>query len=146
MSPAGDTHKFARAVENAWYDYLMPKVDHEIAQKGCIDFYEGGGLVKSWVRIGRGFVEIVYKDDHKQVKERLEASRFRSVSTSRENLTIVYESENEIARELGEATQTRNFYYDHIYNGRLFLYGFEKVLGIEVASRHGQAPVDQGLA
>lgn len=147
VSPAGNSHKFARAVENAWYDYLMPKVDHEIAQKGCIDFYEGGGLVKSWVRIGRGFVEIVYKDDDDtQVKERLEACRFRSVSASRENLTIVYESENEIARELGEATQTRNFYYDHIYNGCLFLYAFERVLGIEVASRHGRAPVDQGQA
>ena len=132
------SYLFALAVEAAWYDYLTPKVDLEIAQKGCLSFYECG-LFNRWVRLGRDFVEIEYKEEEdKGRNERLEAKEFRSVATSQKTLTITYEFNNPIAKEFGETSKTYDFHYLNIYNGRLFLYAFEKLLGIKVPGRAGR--------
>ena len=32
--PANNLYNFARSVESAWYDYVTPKIDAELAQKG----------------------------------------------------------------------------------------------------------------
>ena len=129
------SYTFALAAEATWYDYLTPKVDAEIAQKGCFSFYESG-LFNRWVRLGREFVEIEYEaNEDKSRNERLEAKEFRSVTTSQKALTITYEFDNPIAKELGETSKTYDFHYRNIYNGRLFLYAFEKLLGIKVQGR-----------
>jgi hypothetical protein len=140
------SYRFALAVEAAWYDYLSPKVDAEIAQKGCLCFYESG-LFKRWVRLGREFVEIEYEEEEdKGRNERLEAKEFRSVTTSQRALTIAYEFNNPYAKELGETTKPYEFHYGNIYNGRHFLYAFEKLLGINVqgrAARPGSPDAEQ---
>jgi len=131
--PADNSYPFARAVECAWYDYLTPRVDEEIAQKGCISFYEGGGIRKRWVRLGRHFIETAYVEvEDKEFNKRLQASEVRTVTVAHGILKIMYKSENEIAKALGETSESLDISYKNIYNGRLFLHAFEKLLEVKV--------------
>ncbi len=129
--PVGDPYKFARAVENAWYDYLIPRIDAEIAQKGSLSFYDGLG--RSWVRLGRGFLEIDGVDPE-DGPSRWEATDIGSaIAVEFEGtLTLMTQSATE---KLYGAAGPLHLNYGNMYNGRVFLYAFEKLVGLSVQRR-----------
>src|SRR6202021_965703 len=54
--PADNLYNFGRAVESAWYEYVAPKIDAELRQKGFAKFHMGAGR---WAMLGPGFIRIV---------------------------------------------------------------------------------------
>jgi hypothetical protein len=124
--PAGNPYNFARAVEAAWYDYLIPRVDAELAQKGYLSFHMGH---QRFARVGRGFVEIVDKDG---TVNRCDAGDIGSAKLASGTFTLTRkDAESKFFGLLG-SSGVFHFDYGNMYNGRLFLYAFEKLLGIKV--------------
>jgi hypothetical protein len=124
--PAGNPYNFARAVEAAWYDYLIPKIDAELAQNGYLSFHMGH---KRSARVGRGFLEIVDKDG---TVNRCEAGDIGSAKLASGTFTLTRkDAESKFFGLLGSSGVFR-FDYGNMYNGRLFLYAFEKLLPLKV--------------
>jgi hypothetical protein len=125
--PAGNPYNFARAVEASWYDYVIPKVDAELAQNGFIKFYMGH---KRWARVGRGFLEIVGKEGN---ANRCEAGDIASAKLAGGTFTLTRkDAESKFFGLLG-SSGIFSFDYGSMYNGRLFLFAFEKLLNLKVA-------------
>ncbi|HEY3739447.1 MAG TPA: hypothetical protein VGL53_06370 [Bryobacteraceae bacterium] len=52
--PVDDWYHFCRSAETAWYYFIAPQIDAELAEKGRVRFYANGG----WMALGPGFIEI----------------------------------------------------------------------------------------
>ncbi len=126
VPPPGNPYNFARAVESAWYDYLIPKVDADLAQNGFVTFHMGH---KRWARVGRGFLEFVDKDG---AVSRCEAGDIASAKLAGGTFTLTRkDAESKFFGLLG-SSGIFSFDYGSMYNGRLFLYAFEKLLNLKV--------------
>jgi hypothetical protein len=53
--PVKDWYHFCRSAETAWYYYIGPLLEAELAQNGKISFYTGHN---GWTALGPGFIEI----------------------------------------------------------------------------------------
>jgi hypothetical protein len=124
--PAGNFYNFARAVEAAWYRYTTPRIDGEFQQKGSVKFYMGNN---SWSVLGRGFIQFV--DEHGKVS-RCDAEEIGSAKLFDGQLTIRRKDARRSFFDLFNSEGVFGFPYGAIHNARLFLYLFEKSLGIRV--------------
>jgi hypothetical protein len=123
-----DNIHFALAVEDAWYDYLLPKAQEELDQKKCLTFAEARhGLV----HLGHGFLELVDKQGY---ASRCEASQIGSVIASRgnETLTLNPKVAGSAFFPSGKAVSVN---YSGMLNNRLFFSAFEKLLDIKIEWR-----------
>lgn len=124
--PLGNAYNFARAVEVAWINYLIPKLDAELSQKGYINFYMGD---KRWARLGRGFLDIVEKDGN---VNRCESGDIGSAKLASGVFTLTRkDAKSKFFGLLGSSGVFR-FNYGIMYNARLFLFAFQKLLNIKV--------------
>jgi hypothetical protein len=125
-APFGSNFSFIRAVEGAWYGYLIPRVDKDLARDGFLKFYMGE---QRWARVGRGFLEIVEKDG---TVNRCEASEIGSAKMAGGYLTLTRKDSS--AKFLGWFGKTGVFHftYENMYNGRLFLFVMDRFLGVKV--------------
>jgi hypothetical protein len=124
--PPGNPYNFARAAESAWYDYLIPKIDAELAQNGFIKFYMGH---RRWACVGRGFIEIVDKEGK---SSRCEADDIGSAKLETGYLTICRKGAKASRFDLFSKEGVFRFDYAVMHNARLFLYAFEKLLNVKV--------------
>ena len=124
--PAANFYNFARAVESAWYRYATPAIDAEFIQKGSVKFYMG---YNNWSVLGRGYIQFV--DEHGKVS-RCDAEEIGSAKLSDGRLTIRRKDAKHSFFDLFDAEGVFGFPYGVIHNARLFLYLFEKSLGIRV--------------
>ena len=126
MPPADNPYNFGRAAEAAWYDYLIPKADGELAQRGYINFYISP---RSWARVGPGFLEFVDKEGN---VSRCEASEIGSAKLDKGRFTLTRKDAARRFFGLFGSSGVFHFAFANLYNGRLFLYAFERLLGIKV--------------
>jgi hypothetical protein len=124
--PAGNFYNFARAVESAWYRFATPRIDAEFIQKGWVKFYMG---YNCWSILGRGYIEFV--DEHGKAS-RCGAQEIGSAKLFDGRLTIRRKDARSSFFELFNSEGVFGFPYGAIHNARLFLYLFEKSLGIRV--------------
>jgi hypothetical protein len=119
-------YDFARAVEAAFNDYLLPRLEAELASKGYISFYMGQGR---WALVGRGVLEIV---DPKGNRSRCEAADIGSAQLAAGVFTITRKDATSKFFGLLGTTGVFSFGYYSLYNPRLFLFAFERLLNIKV--------------
>jgi len=124
--PPGNFYNFARAVESAWYRYETPRIDAEFVQKGSVKFYMGSN---NWSVLGRGFIQFI--DEHGKVS-RCDAEEIGSAKLFDGRLTIRRKDARRSFFDLFNSEGVFGFPYGAIHNARLFLYLFEKSLGIRV--------------
>jgi hypothetical protein len=124
--PAGNLYNFGRAVEAAWYRYVAPQIDAELRQKGFVKFHMGAGR---WATLGPGFIRIVEKDGK---ASRCAAEDIGSAKLDDGYLTIRRKDAKSSLFDLFDREGIFGFNYAAIYNARVFLYLFEKSLGIRV--------------
>ena len=124
--PAGNPYNFARAAEAAWYGYLTPKIDAELAHNGFIKFYMGN---HRWTRIGRGFIEFV---DKQGTVSRCEAADIGSAKLAAGYFTICRQGAKSSRFDLFNTEGVFRFDYGTVHNARLLLVAFEKFLDIKV--------------
>jgi hypothetical protein len=124
--PAGNLYNFARAVESAWYGYVTPKLDAEFTHKGFVKFYMG---YNRWAVLGRGFIQIVDKDGK---VSRCAAEDIGSARLHDAYLTIRRKDAKRSLFDLFDHEGVFGFNYAAMHNPLLFLYLFEKSLGIRV--------------
>ncbi len=122
--PPGDPFNFARAIENAWYGHLIPKADAELRQNGYIKFYMGN---KRWARLGRGYLEIV---DGGGKVNRCEAAEIASAKLISGKFTL---TRKDTKAGFFGPTGIFQFEFAKMFNGRLFLIAFERLLGIKLS-------------
>jgi hypothetical protein len=123
--PPENFFNFACAVESAWYRYAVPKIDAEFAQKGAVKFYLGDknscvlGLATSiwWTSTPRG--------------AGVARTRFRSARLFDGRLTIRRKAPRRSFFDLFNSEGVFGFPYGAIHNPRLFLYLFERSLGLK---------------
>jgi hypothetical protein len=124
--PARDLYNFARAVESAWYDFVTPAINAEFTRQGFVKFYMG---YNCWAAFGRGFIEITDKEGR---VSRCAAEDIGSAKLRDGYLTIRRKDAKSSLFDLFNSQGVYGFDYAAIRNGRLFLYLFEKSLGIRV--------------
>ena len=124
--PAENIYNFARAVESAWYDFATPAIDAEFIRQGFVKFYMG---YSNWAVLGRGFIEIMDKNGK---VSRCAAADIGSAKLRDAYLTIRRKDAKSSLFDLFNAEGVFGFDYAAMYNARLFLYLFEKSLGIRV--------------
>jgi hypothetical protein len=124
--PPENFYNFACAVESAWYRYATPKIDAEFAQNGSVRFYMG---YNCWSVLGRGYIQFV--DEHGKVS-RCDAEEIGSAKLFDGRLTIRHKEAKRKFFDLFNSEGVFGFPYGAIHNARLFLYLFEKSLGIRV--------------
>ena len=124
--PADNLYNFATSVESAWYRYATPKIDAEFRQNGRVKFYMG---YECWSILGHGYIE--FMDEHGQAS-RCGAEEIGSAKLSDGQLTIRRKDAKSGIFHLFNAEGVFGFPYGAIHNARLFLYLFEKSLGIRV--------------
>lgn len=125
--PTGNYYNYGRAAEIAWCAYLAPHLDAELAQTGYIRFFMGN---KRWARLGRGFLEIEESDG---AVFRGDAAEVGSVKMQSGYLTLT--RKDGASGFFGKLGESGSFYFDlsTVRNSRLFLYAFERLLGIMLA-------------
>ena len=124
--PPGNFYNFARAVESAWYRFATPAIDAEFAQKGSVKFYMGHNC---WSVLGPGYIQFV--DEHGKVS-RCGAEEIGSARLFDGQLTIRRKDAKRSFFDLFNSEGVFGFPYGAIHNARLFLYLFEKSLGVRV--------------
>ena len=124
--PAENIYNFARAAESAWYVYLTPGIDAELTHKGSVKFYMGSGL---WVALGVGFLQIM---DKQGGVSRCAAEDIGSAKLDDGVLTIRRKDAKSSFFNLFNHEGVYQFNYATMHNARLFLYLFERCLGIKV--------------
>jgi hypothetical protein len=124
--PVGNAYNFARAAEGAWYEYLIPKADADLAREGYLKFHMGHNR---HARLGWGYIEIVEKDG---TVNRCEAGDIGSAKLVAGNFTLTRKDAKSTFFGLLGSTGTFQFDYSNMYNGRLFLFAFERFLDIKV--------------
>jgi hypothetical protein len=124
--PAGNPYNFARAAESAWYDFVIPKIDEELARNGFIKFNMGRNR---WTRVGRGFIEIVDKSGK---VSRCDADDIGSAKLEGGYLTICAKGAKASRFDLFSKEGVFRYDYAAMHNARLFLVAFEKFLNIKV--------------
>jgi len=80
--PVDNWYHFCRSAENAWYRYVAPRMEAELAEKGTVSFYTGNN---GWTALGPGFIEIT--DRNGQVT-RLAAAEIGAASMANHVLQI----------------------------------------------------------
>lgn len=124
--PAGDPYNLARAMENAWYAYLLPRLQAELTANGHISFQMDS---KRWARVGVGFIEIVEKDG---AVHRCEAADIGSAKLASGTFTLTRkDSESRFFGLLAPSGEFK-FEFGKMHNGRLFLFAFENLLGLKL--------------
>ncbi len=126
--PVESLYHYAHAAETAWINYLIPKLDDELNQKGYINFYLADGRT---ARVGRGFLEIVDKDGN---VSRSEAGDIGSAQLASGTFTLTRKDATSKFFGLLGSSGVFRFDYSNMGNARLFLYAFEKLLNIPVVS------------
>jgi len=124
--PAANFYNFACAVESAWYRYATPGIDAEFIKKGSVKFYMG---YNCWSVLGRGYIQFV--DEHGKVSQ-CGAEEIGSAKLFDGRLTIRRKDAKRSLFDLFNSEGVFGFPYGAIHNGRLFLYLFEKSVGIRV--------------
>ncbi len=124
--PVDNIFNFARSVEVAWINYLIPQLDAQLREKGYINFYMGD---KRWARLGVGFLDIVEKDGS---VNRCEASEIGSAKLASGVFTLKRKDATSKFFGLFGSSGVFKFNYAVMYNARLFLYAFQKLLNIKV--------------
>ncbi len=124
--PLKNTYNFARAAESVWSQYLIPKLDSQLQEKGYINFYMGDGR---WARVGPGFLDIV---DKKGEVSRCEAADIGSAKVASGVFTITRKDAKSKFFGLLGSSGVFHFNYGIMYNARLFLFAFEKLLKVKV--------------
>ncbi len=124
--PTANLYNFARAVESAWYRYATPRIDAEFIQKGWVKFYMGDNC---WSVLGRGYIQFV--DRHGKVS-RCDAEEIGSAKLVAGRLTIRRKDAERGFFDLFNSEGVFGFPYGAIHNARLFIYLFERSLGIRV--------------
>lgn len=124
--PAGNSYNFLRAAESAWYDYLIPKADAEVAKNGYLKFHMGHNR---YARVGRGFIEILEKDG---AAHRCAAGDIGSAKLASGRFTLTRKDATSTFFGLLGSSGTFHFDYANMYNGRLFLLAFQKFLNMRV--------------
>jgi hypothetical protein len=124
--PPGNLFNFASAVESAWYRYAAPKIDAEFAQKGAVKFYLGG---KYSCVMTLGVIDFV--DEHGKLS-RCGADEIASAKLFDGQLTIRRKDARRGLFDLFNSEGVFSFPYGAIHNARLFLYLFERSLGVKV--------------
>ena len=124
--PVQNAFNFARAVEMAWDDHLVPRLDAQLREKGYINFYMGD---KRWARLGLGFLEIVEKDGS---VNRCEASDIGSAKLASGTFTLSRKDAKSKLFGLLGSSGVFKFNYGIMYNAQVFLYAFQRLLNIKV--------------
>jgi len=124
--PAGNPYNFARSAESAWYDYVIPKIDEELAKNGFIKFNMGRNR---WARVGRGFIEVAEKNGK---TSRCEADDIGSAKLEGGYLTICAKGAKASRFDLFSKEGVFRYDYAVMHNARLFLVAFQKFLNIKV--------------
>ena len=124
--PPENFFNFASAVESAWYRYAAPKIDAEFAQKGAVKFNLGG---KYSCVMSRGVIDFV---DEQGKLSRCGADEIASARLFDGQLTIRRKDARRGLFELFNSEGVFSFPYGAIHNARLFLYLFERSLGVKV--------------
>jgi hypothetical protein len=124
--PAGDAYNLGRAIENAWYAYLLPKLQAELRANGSISFQMDS---KRRARLGPGFIEIVEKDG---AIHRCAAGDIGSANLASGTFTLTRKDSE--SRFFGLLAPSGEFQFDYakMHNGRAFLFAFENLLGIKL--------------
>ncbi len=127
--PVGNLYNFARAVDGAWTAYLRPKLDFELAQSGYVKFQM---LHKRWMHVGPGVLEIVDKNGN---VSRCEAGNIASAKLDFNSGIITLQRKDPASNFFGlpESTGTYQIKYGDLYNAHLFLFAFEKFVGIRIS-------------
>lgn len=126
IPPADNPYNFGRSAEAAWYDYATPKITTEFARQGFYKFYMG---YHRWAVLGNGFIEIVEPDGK---ASRCAAGDIGSATLRDGYLTIRRKDAKSSLFNLFDSEGVFGFNYALIHNARLFLYLFERSLGIRV--------------
>jgi hypothetical protein len=124
--PADSIFNFAHATELAWYDFVSPKIDADLARQGFLKFYMG---YNRWAVLGGGYIRIVDKDgkDSKCLAEDIGSVTLRDAY-----LTIRRKDAKSSLFDLFNHEGVFGFNYAAMHNPRIFLYFFEKLLGVRV--------------
>ena len=125
--PAGNPYNFARAAENAWYAFVAPRIQSELAHKGFVKFRMGRDR---WTVVGPGFIEITEKNGK---VSRCEAGDIGSAKLDAGFLTIARQGAKPSRFDLFSPEGVFRYDYSVVHNARMFLYVFEKCLGCRVA-------------
>ena len=112
----------AEAIYLRWLSHL----DAEFTRQGFVKFYMG---YSNWAVLGRGFIEIMDKDGK---VSRCAAEDIGSAKLREGYLTIRRKDAKSSLFNLFNSEGVFGFDYAALHNGRLFLYLFEKSLGIRV--------------
>jgi hypothetical protein len=123
---AQNIYNFARAAESAWYDYLAPRIDAELARQGFVKFYMGSSR---WAVLGRGFIRIM---DSEGKDSRCVAEDIGSAKLKEGYLTIRRKDAKSSLFDLFNHEGIFGFNYAAMHNARLFLHLFERFLGVRV--------------
>jgi hypothetical protein len=119
--PPGNPYNFARSAESAWYRYLGPQIEAELAQKGCVRFDMGQ---RRFTVLGPGFIDVV---DNQGKVSRWLSGDIGAARLDSGYLTIAHKS-----AVPGKNGELFRFDYGIVHNARLFLYLFERSLGCKV--------------
>ena len=124
--PAGDPYNLGRAMENAWYAYLLPRLQAELAANGSISFQMDA---KRRARVGAGFIEIAEEGG---AVHRCEAGDIGSAKLASGTFTLTRKDSE--SRFFGLLAPSGEFQFDYakMHNGRAFLFAFENLLGIKL--------------
>ena len=124
--PADNLYNFGRAAESAWYDYVTPRIDAEFTHKGSVNstwspisgLFSAAVSFKSWTRRA-GSADVPPKT---------------SVAAKLDDgvLTIRRKDAKSSFFDLFNREGVFGFNYAAMHNARLFLYLFQKSLGIRV--------------
>jgi hypothetical protein len=125
--PAGDAYNLGRAIENAWYAYLLPKLQADLTANGHISFQLDS---KRWARVGAGFIEIAEKGG---AVHRCAAGDIGSAKLESGTFTLTRKDSE--SRFFGLLAPSGEFKFDYakMHNGGAFLFAFENLLGIKLA-------------
>ncbi len=85
---------------------------------------------KRWARVGPGFLEIVEKDGS---LHRCEAADIGSAKLASGTFTLTRKDSQSRFFGLLSPSGTFDFDFGKMYNGRLFLYAFEKLVGLKLS-------------
>jgi hypothetical protein len=120
-SPANDFYFYAKSAEDAWTSYYMSYVHDQLNTLGYAEFATLGHFTQKAIRVGKGYLEFIAKDDSTAYVTASE------IQWAAEKGTFYFEHQDSTQPQ---GTKRYSFQYSTISNVRAFLVCLEQQVGI----------------
>jgi hypothetical protein len=120
-SPANDFYFYGRSAEDAWTSYFMSHVNDQLNTFGYVEFATAGHWSQKAIRVGKGFLEFIAKDDstvHLTVSE---------IQWAAEKGIFYFEHQDSTQ---SQGRKRYSFNYFQISNARAFIICLEQLVDI----------------